>query len=1022
MASSSFTFEVPSPPSLRGTRMRTRQVEGAAAASDDADSKGGRFLRKRARVDYTFDQPDDEENQNAKSAPITTRALKRRKTDVATIDADVEDEAEARSKRRASEQPQSSSSLSSSRRRNPSRKSTTVEPQPYVPEQQGDDVQDTIEVGGHQSDESDLSVHKRSSTGSHPGSEAPLRNVSNSFEASHPSPSSQTAQPPPSSPPSQSSQPSQPQTNNNPPIQEATKKPAERQEPQGEAKAPESSASHAQHHQVNGDSKDEDEPNSLEYLTPYIAGSRVYYPDYPETEPEPEPEPEPKLEAEVEAGPEAEPEADPEGEAEAEAEPEPADPEEEAEPDADAELEPDAANENGAEEAAGDDQPAADDQADGGAVVETDANSPSASAEAANANNLPVVKKKFAFKKTRQATDFTQLFTDVKSLSPNELHRRVEAATWALVAWQNEYNELRKVTDDYDNSVRYHKEEESFERRFNMAVGKNPAANPLRKEFVVKGIRAPKTEDPLVAYTRQQDRIMANVYGFEYDPRDDKMGQQDPIAQRTGLGRNGRLRERPRQTAKAAEADDPNIVQGKRTRKPPTAPDRGSTVSRGSTPAPTQRGRRRGNQAPAPDADAEQTQKPAAPNSVPEPADQEAPKKKGRGGRPRKNAITEPAPEIKPTPTAEEEQAEAGPELHPEPESKPQSKSGAKAGAKPQQKTRIRLESKPKPKPEPTPELTPKSKRAAGSVAEEEQPSRKRRRKAAEPTLTPTPLPADEGDAAANGTNLQAPTKVTPRKRASRKADNPSTSLNTTSSTAANQADEPRPLTASSTATVETVASNGYQLREKRQRKFTLDVNEEDGIGEPKTKRARRAAPKKTAKAEDIAPAPEPAPPAPRGSEAGSILKPHTIIKLKVPHPHNAARPTSTPTASGTPSLAPSSLSTASHVNHINGTNGNVLANGIHENGVVADGESGAVDPTKDYNSMTKSEKMSFSMKARWASGSMGTAVAKRRATLAAKKQSARTPAPNNAENQAPTAAYALENHRNHGPGGMGQL
>lgn len=49
-------------------------------------------------------------------------------------------------------------------------------------------------------------------------------------------------------------------------------------------------------------------------------------------------------------------------------------------------------------------------------------------------------------------------------------------------------------------------------------------------------------------------------------------------------------------------------------------------------------------------------------------------------------------------------------------------------------------------------------------------------------------------------------------------------------------------------------------------------------------------------------------------------------------------------------------------------------------------GNTDAEEPKKDYKLMTKSEKMSASMKSRWANGNMAGAVEKRKATLAAKK------------------------------------
>ncbi|PHH79653.1 hypothetical protein CDD80_4138 [Ophiocordyceps camponoti-rufipedis] len=63
--------------------------------------------------------------------------------------------------------------------------------------------------------------------------------------------------------------------------------------------------------------------------------------------------------------------------------------------------------------------------------------------------------------------------------------------------------------------------------------------------------------------------------------------------------------------------------------------------------------------------------------------------------------------------------------------------------------------------------------------------------------------------------------------------------------------------------------------------------------------------------------------------------------------------------------------------------------------------------PPKDYKSMTKSEKMSASMKSRWANGNMAGAVEKRKATLAAKKAALAASAQQKAAESAPKIVKA---------------
>ncbi|KAI1655368.1 hypothetical protein F4813DRAFT_180547 [Daldinia decipiens] len=984
-SSFSFTAETPSPSASREKRIRARNIDSAGTMPEDSASKGGRSLRKRPRVDYTFDQLDDIESYGSKSTPTATRTLKRRKTDFVPNENETNEDSEARTSRRASEQPQPSSS----RKRN-TRKST-AEPQAYVPEQQIDDaeVRDTIEVGGHHSGESDESMLRRTSSGSGSNNEAkaPIPNIpvdlSISSESSQSSKPSETSEPSVPSEPSQHSQlslytaPGESHTN----LRKAQPETMARNE--GELREQEDEADDDEILDMDDDHA---EPDLLDRLTPYINGSFVYYPDYQDDELElPEAEVDPEVDAE--AYPNADTEANHSTAVNAEADPE-----------AGLELEPDVANEDGPEVAAGEEDATVEDT-----PADTAANSPAAELEPSGTQ--PADMKQFRFKKAREASEFTDLFKDIKSLSPKELYRRVEVANKALAAWQDEFKELRKWTDDYDNSIRAHKEEEAFNRRFKATVARDPSANPIQKDFVVKGVRAKDTTEPEVAYARQQDRLMANVYGFEYDPRADRVGRQDPIAQRTGLGRHGRLRERPKQTAKAAEAEDPNILQGKRTRKPPERFNEGEAASRGSTPAPTQRRGRRGAQAQE-NGDQQQNQNQpqaqvqdtSALNVAPEPAEKEPLKKKGKGGRPRKNPPL--APEARPTPDPEPEHEETHPELQPVGNSRPKS----------QPKTLSKLQAKPGPKVkpvagpinmEPKPDLAPSLKRGAEEAAIEEEQPHKRKRKA--PANATAVVEQEEEENVPNGVEPLTPSKPA-RRTNSRKSDIPSGSFKTatpkTVTSTSHQAEEPRPPTASSTATAETVAStSNYQLREKRQRKFTNDINDDDFIEEPKPKRAKRAPKKTQTKVEDLTPAPEPAPVQQPEQKAPPAPKPPTKIKFKVKNQH----PPSVPALS-TPPLVPSPLAPVHTNNAINGnSNGDNSNNGFAEPN-TPDGEIGA-DPNKDYNSMTKSEKMSYSMKARWASGSMNTAVAKRRATLAAKKQSAKPPAGANstALNQAGT-------------------
>lgn len=920
MAPSALILETPSPSATRETRNRSRQAEPGNGSPDDLSSKGGRSLRKRPRVDYTFDQLEDIDSTNAQGIPGATRSVKRRRTDISSNEIEIDEEVESGSKRRASEQPTSVSS----RRRNPTRKST-AEPQMLASEPQADEVevQDTIEVGGHHSEASDESQNSM------------LQHTSVTQQTSilQQTPAINTNSIPPNTSTSLNTLAIVPYQNSNSEVssgvnaEEVAVSRLSKDKGKGKATAKDQTA--GQEEIENEEVEDEEvRDDSLDHLTPYIDGAYVYYPEYEEDEPEAEMDPEQEVEAEAEPNGQIDPEVD-------------------------GEVELNAANEDGAKEVI------ADDQGDGPAEeTPADSAADSPSMESELQTQKPVDRFQKRFRQARSAEEFTELFTDIKSLSTKDLHYRLEVVNRALVAWQNEFKDLKRITDDEDNAIRYQREEQAFQRRYKTAVGKNPDANPLRKDFVPKSVRVKHPEDPEAEYIRQQDRIEASVYGFEYDPRADRMGNQDPIAQRTGIGRAGRLRERPKQTAKAAEAEEP-VLPPKRTRKAPEKYTGGDAISRGSTPAPTQRRGRRGAQVQE-NGDEVQLLAPAATLNVPaSAAEAEPPKKKGKGGRPRKNQVKEPTPIL--------EEIEA-PEAIPEPEAEPEPTNKSRSKAKPKAKSKAKPKATPTPAVEPTPEPQSPPKRKAETVEEESSRKRRRRGPASVSTSSPPPAPAlsmaVEEQGVSNGTEIGPPAKPIGRRNNSRKPSNAAASFSSSPTTSSkNDAEEPRPPTASSTATAETtVSTSNYSFREKRQRKFTNDIPDEDLIELPKAKRVRRAAPTKKVKTEETAPSLEPPPEQSQGPTAPTAEKPPTRIVLKY---KNSPLPGFASTTSAAPQLTSNAAANSAHASGIlnGGANSHGTVNGALEAvGGDEDAEAEA-EPAKDYNSMTKSEKMSNSMK-----------------------------------------------------------
>jgi hypothetical protein len=804
--------------------MRARAVDGLNASPEDPSSKGGRSLRKRARVDYSFDQADeDDPSIEAKGTPTTTRVFKKRKADLSPVDDDFEEEdLDAQVKRRASEQP-----TKPPMRRSIGRKST-VEPPSFVADQQDEEVtvQDTIEVGGHHSEQaSDTSSHQHTNSDSSQKESAPSTQPL-SHELAPPTAFTQLA--PISITKTEITE--EPESLDEPEIKSETQKDVEITHIEIRREQPPASRAHQeplqQHREFPAASpnqaveaakpvSEKEVADPYAHLTLYVDGTTSY--------------PASKADAAAQEVSEA---------TEAPAE----------EPAAD-----DVAEE--LNEAPDESTPAG----SPGLAEDTAANSPAPDVDLPEVP-APPAKNQYKFKKLRPAQDFIDFIENFENMSPEELYERLEfLASRVLAPIQKEYNNLRKKLDDEENAVRYHVEEAAYQHRKKLARSKDPDANPLRKDFTVKGSRAPKP-DPIMAYQRQQDRVMADAYYFDYDEREGKVGQQDPIGQRGGIGK-GRLRDRPKQTAKAAEADDGNVVHGKRPRKAPNLYGESEPASRGSTPAPTGPRKRRGRQ-------------PAEENgihhlSVPSEVVPEETPKKRKGGRPRKHPLPVPVVEDSPAPHADLDAAE-----------------------------------------------------------ESKGPSRKRRRKN-----------MDDEEFSLNGTNGQASSGPGGRRRNSRIGEIPAGSFYSATSMGN---DESRPATSSSTATVSTTAS-GYGLRHNRQTKFSMDDDDgdfEDEEEQPKPKRVRRV-PKKVQE-QDFANIP-----------ASNIpSEPDAVLASKVPKIRvkgfqpNASAPVSAPTSN------PSSLPPSHNSSPGQAMNGSASR--------AADAQSNG---NKDYGQMTKSEKMSASMK-----------------------------------------------------------
>ncbi|KAF5002858.1 hypothetical protein FGRMN_19 [Fusarium graminum] len=160
-----------------------------------------------------------------------------------------------------------------------------------------------------------------------------------------------------------------------------------------------------------------------------------------------------------------------------------------------------------------------------------------------------------------------------------------------------------------------------------------------------------------------------------------------------------------------------------------------------------------------------------------------------------------------------------------------------------------------------------------------------------------------------------------------------------------------RPTTASSEGSAHTVES-AYSFRPKRQKRFRDDPDEtEESSQAPPKKRGKRISGGTTI-SEIPSAASTPAP----FSEPAQSQNNRKIQKIKVVRSGQDIKNGGTPLPPPPPPPPPAAS--------------------------IEEGD----DSPKDYKSMTKSEKMSASMKNRWANGNMAGAVEKRKATLAAKK------------------------------------
>ncbi|KAL2157135.1 hypothetical protein VTH06DRAFT_6423 [Thermothelomyces fergusii] len=608
--------------------------------------------------------------------------------------------------------------------------------------------------------------------------------------------------------------------------------------------------------------------------------------------------------------------------------------------------------------------------------------------------------KQYLFPKIRDPNEFVEAFEGWQDMPTERLYETVAAAVETLHVYQLEYNELKKILDDEENAKRRQANDKTIVNWENRQRADEPL--PPRRHFddsvkgppafEVRGMRAPKPyiDDMVLEHQKEEDRIMANAYGFKLNTHPTQVGRQNPEEQRWDMLEN-RLRKR---TEKGAELAEENVVEGKRTRKPRQVSDQSKDVSRSGTPTGTGMF--------------------------------------GLGRRPRR----------KPATAANSE----------DPEDADQNQ-GANSFSESPRKGRA-ARSRPAMLADDQDQSLTAAEEANGNRTEDEDAEAEdrakvsRRRGRAAAAAAPLPDPPTNVPAGAGG-ELGKPKRARGGKNS--QANHQTKGEITSSSFYSNAAIQPesRPSTASSESSRQTVdtTESTYSLRDKRRRNFALE-NDPELESRPQRRGRPPAAPKQDAAPEPTkkrgpkkkgpagqAPAPPPAsdPSAtPRQASPPAVQQPvatkfyHNFVagpmmvdvgngtQQHVPaqvgpylHTFNAAPaflPGAHPQAppppavkkpitkikltnnNGTSSLTPSRASTPA--------NGTPTNSAKPKRARGKKGGAGGDTPTtngdgeldKPYAEMTKSEKMSWSMRRRWASGEMQGAVEKRRTTLAIKK------------------------------------
>lgn len=226
-----------------------------------------------------------------------------------------------------------------------------------------------------------------------------------------------------------------------------------------------------------------------------------------------------------------------------------------------------------------------------GAAVTEESGENASVAEAQGAQEKPTFYK---FRRIRNPADFAAALQNHRQMSTNDLYELLEVVNAAMREWQHEYQESIHYVADWENASRRQEADAKYENKTRDLNA--PNLNHTEPDFSVKGCKTKPKEHEYIEETRwlqAQDRIMAASYYFPYDPHPSKIGRQDleNCIDEGVKTRSRSLRNQPKQTAKASEAEE---VTAKRTRKSVQHFDPAAQQpSRGGTPASNMPGRKK---------------------------------------------------------------------------------------------------------------------------------------------------------------------------------------------------------------------------------------------------------------------------------------------------------------------------------------------------------------------------------------------------------------------------------------------